>query len=48
MEKRYCHTCGEAKSISGVWYLLASGAGTFVCGTCFHEAGEEVGGLASE
>lgn len=45
MERRNCAACGERKSIAGVWYLMADGPGTFVCGTCFHD---EAAGLARQ
>lgn len=35
METRVCACCGETKSVSTVWYLLADGSGSFMCGTCF-------------
>ncbi len=38
MEARTCALCTEEKPISGVWYLLADGPGTFVCGSCFNES----------
>lgn len=38
METRDCCSCGEEKSISGVWYVMADGTGAFMCGTCFSES----------
>lgn len=37
METRVCASCGDAKPVSGVWYLMANQPKSFLCGTCFYQ-----------
>lgn len=37
MESRVCVCCGDAKPVSGIWYAMADGPGSFMCGACFYE-----------
>jgi hypothetical protein len=35
METRMCSSCGESKSVAGIWYLVGEGSDGFMCGACF-------------
>jgi NMD protein affecting ribosome stability and mRNA decay len=35
METRVCCSCGESKSVAGIWYLVGEGSDGFMCGACF-------------
>lgn len=37
METRICCSCGESKSVAGIWYLVDQGSDGFMCGACFSQ-----------